>query len=241
MTQPQLLLTFDDRTVAHWFAHRGVLEQAEAHVTFFVSHADEFTERETTMLGGLQSDGHTIASHGLRHRDAPQYVTEHGLTAYLENEIAPSIAALAERGLGHRDFAFPFGRHDPTIDDALAASFSWLRATSPRHTGERATEVLVDLEERCRATSQPRVLPARGIDVGRAGQANPDDREALLTIFDEAARTGTSVCLFAHDIADWDQGLAEGRNFITPERLRQVLAAAQERGLSAVGCGVLPD
>ncbi|WP_420113163.1 polysaccharide deacetylase family protein [Pseudactinotalea sp.] len=237
MSQPYLLLTLDDRTVDHWFAHRGVLEEAGAYATFFVSRADQLTEDETTMLQVLQRDGHTIASHGLRHRDAPQYVAEHGLTAYLENEIEPSIAALAERGLGHRDFAFPFGRHDPTIDGALVASFSWLRATSPRHTDERATEVLVDLG----ANDCPRVLSARGIDVGRGGRANPDDSAALLTVLDEAADTGASVCLFAHDIAEWDQGLAQGHNFITPARLRQVLAAAQERGLSAVGCGVLPD
>jgi peptidoglycan/xylan/chitin deacetylase (PgdA/CDA1 family) len=235
MRQPQLLMTFDDCTVDHWFAHRGVFDDAAALVTFFVSHVDRLTDDETDKLRVLQRDGHTIASHGLRHLDGPQYVAEHGLGAYLEHEIDPSIAALADRGLGHRDFAYPFGRHDRATDDALTGRFSWVRTTSARHLDGRATQVLVDLD------GPTRVLPSRGIDVGRRGVANPDDRAALLAVLDESARTGAGVCLYAHDIAEWDQGLAEGHNFITPARLRQVLAAARERGLAAVGTGVLRD
>ncbi|CAM3548908.1 polysaccharide deacetylase family protein [Occultella aeris] len=235
MRQPQLLMTFDDCTVDHWFVHRGVFDDAAARVTFFVSHVDRLTDDETDKLRALQRDGHTIASHGLRHLDGPQYVAQHGLGAYLEHEIEPSIAALADRGLGHRDFAYPFGRHDRATDDVLTARFSWVRTTSARHLDGSATQVLVDLD------APTRVLPARGIDVGRSGVANPDDRGALLVVLDEAARTGAGVCLFAHDIAEWDHGLAQGRNFITPDRLRAVLTAAQERGLTAEGFGVLPD
>ncbi|MBZ2198298.1 polysaccharide deacetylase family protein [Occultella gossypii] len=235
MTQPQLLMTFDDCTVDHWFAHRGVFDDASARVTFFVSHVDRLTDDETDKLQALQRDGHTIASHGLRHLDGPHYVAQHGLAAYLEHEIEPSTAALAERGLGHRDFAYPYGRHDRATDDALTARFSWVRTTSVRHLDGRATQVLVDLDGRTR------VLPSRGIDVGRRGVANLDDRATLLAVLDESARTGAGVCLYAHDIADSHQGLAEGRNFITPDRLREVLTAAQERGLAAEGFEGLPD
>ncbi|TDE88786.1 hypothetical protein EXU48_22105 [Occultella glacieicola] len=237
MTEPSLLMSFDDRTVDHWFAHRGVLDDAGARVTFFVSHADRLTDEETERLQVLQREGHTIASHGSRHADGPGFVADHGLAAYLEEEIEPSIAALAERSLGHRDFAHPFGRHTRAIDDVLTGRFSWLRSTTPRHLDERALAVLADLDE----PSMPRVLPARGIDVGRRGVANPDDGGVLLHVLDEAERTGASVCLYAHDIAEWDRGLAQGRNFITPGRLGAVLGAARDRGLAAVGFGVLPD
>lgn len=236
MTAPLLLMTFDDRAVDTWFAHRGVLEDAGAHVTFFVSWADELTDEETDQLLLLQQHGHTVASHGLRHRDAPADVADHGLRAYLEREIVPSIQALHGRGLGHRDFAYPLGRHDDAVDDELLKHFSWLRATSPRHADARASQVLIDLD----ATGR-RVLPSRGVDVGRRGVAHPDDRQTLLNLLDEAARSGLSVCLYAHDILEWDQGLARGTNFITPGQLHQVLQAATERGLSAVGTGVLPD
>lgn len=237
MPGPQLLLTFDDRTVDHWFAHRGVLDEAGVRATFFVSHVDGLSDAESEMLRTLASQGHGIASHGLRHVDGPAYVTEHGLDAYLENEITPSIAGLAERGLDHRDFAYPYGRRSPELDAALTARFAWLRATSPRAVDDSAGEVLVDLGDE----GLSRVLPARGIDVGRRGVANPDDSATLLAVFDQAAATGASVCLYAHDIAEWDQGLAEGRNFITPERLRDVLHAATSRGLEPLTFGQLPD
>ncbi|WP_163544078.1 polysaccharide deacetylase family protein [Occultella kanbiaonis] len=235
MRQAQLLMTFDDCTVDHWFAHRGVFDDTDARVTFFVSHADRITDDETDKLRALQREGHTIASHGLRHLDGPEYVARHGMAAYLVNEIEPSISALAARGLGHRDFAYPYGRHDRATDNALTARFSWVRTTAARHLDGRATHVRVNPDP------PTRVLPSRGIDVGRRGVANPDDRAALLAVLDETARTGTGVCLYAHDIAEWDQGLAEGRNFITPARLRAVLTAAQERGLAAEGFGALPD
>lgn len=236
MTQPRLLMTFDDDTIDHWFAHRRVFDGG-ARVTFFVSHVDRLTDAQTDKLLELQRDGHTVASHGLRHLDAPRHVSEHGLAAYLTDEITPSIGGLAQRGLGARDFAYPFGRHDASLDAALTARFSWLRATSPRHPDARAMEVLVDVDD----PATPRVLPARGIDEGRQGVMNEDDAAMLLRVLDEAARTGSSVCLFAHDIAERERGLAEGRNFITPDRVREVLTAAQQRGLEPCGFGVLPD
>ena len=237
MMRPRLLMTFDDDTIDHWFDQRHVFSDGGARVTFFVSHVDRLTEAQTEKLQLLQQDGHTVACHGLRHLDARRYVAEHGLPAYLREEIEPSIAGLAERGLGARDFAHPFGRHDPRIDEALRSRFSWLRATSPRYTDRRAMDVLTDPSER--ATS--RVLPARGVDEGRRGVMNEGDGATLLAVLDEAARTGRSVCLFAHDVIEREQGLAEGRNFITPDRLTEVLAAAQQRGLQACGFEVLPD
>ncbi len=236
MTQPRLLMTFDDDTIDHWFAHRGVFDGG-ARVTFFVSHADRLTDAQADRLLELQRDGHTVASHGLRHLDGPEHVSEHGLAAYLSDEIAPSIDALAQRGLGARDFAYPFGRRRADLDEALTGCFSWLRGTVPRSDDDRALEALVDLDDP--ATS--RVLPARGIDEGRRGAMSEDDGVALLAVLDEAARTGRSLCLFAHDIAEREQGLAEGRNFITPERVQRVLTAARQRGLDPCGFGVLPD
>lgn len=237
MTTPLLLLTFDDRTVGSWYAHRGLFEEAGAHATFFVSDVDELTDADVDQLQTLQRDGHTVGSHGLRHLDAPAAVAERGVDAYLEDEIAPSVAGLADRGLGHRDFAYPFGRRDPALDERLLTRFSWLRATSVRHEDERAAaRVLVDLGD-----PRSRVLPSRNIDVGRGGTAHPDDRDALRAVLDEAGRTGRSLCLFAHDIAGWSEGAARSRHFLTPERLREVLREATERGLTAVGTGALPD
>lgn len=236
MPQPRLLMTFDDDTVDHWFAHRGVFDDAGARVTFFVSHADRLTEAHWGKLRTLQQEGHTVASHGLRHVDAPQYLKDHGLAAYLHDEIAPSLAELQKHGLGARDFAYPFGRRDPVLDEALLTEFSWLRATVPRHTDARARQVLVDLAD----PRTSRVLPARGIDVGRSGVMNDDDSATLHALLDEAARTTRSICLFAHDITEREHGLVQGRNFVTPDRVLEVLQAAQQRGLEPCGFGVLP-
>ncbi|WP_116947352.1 polysaccharide deacetylase family protein [Jiangella endophytica] len=234
---PALYLTFDDRSVGQWYSQRELFLELDARVTFFVSHVDGLSDAEATMLRRLSADGHAVASHGLRHLDAPAFLAEHDADEYASAEIAPSISGLAARGLGRRDFAYPYGRRTTETDTILLQHFSWIRATSPRAADASAHDVLFDPA----LAHCPRVIAARGIDVGRRGTANPDDSAVVVSLLDGAAESGRSLCLYAHDIAGHDDGMAGGRNFITPERLRSVLEAAVERGVALRAFDDLPD
>lgn len=233
-----VLLTFDDRSVAHWYSQRDLLSSTGTRATFFISHPDGLSDSDTEQLQSLAADGHTIAVHGLRHVDAPRHLAEHGPETYLHDEIVPAIDELERRGLARRDFAYPYGRRDAATDALLTQHFSWLRATSPRTTDvEEATAVLFDPAD----PTSGRVVPARGIDVGRRGEPNHDDSDVLLALLDRAADRGLTLCLYAHDVDSLEGGFAGQRNFVTPERLHEVIEAASVRGLALRPFADLPD
>ncbi|MFC7619265.1 polysaccharide deacetylase family protein [Microlunatus sp. GCM10028923] len=233
-----LFLTFDDRSVDHWYGQRDLLRSADARVTYFVSHPYGLTGEEVTRLHELAGDGHAMAVHGLHHLDASEFLTGHGAERYLAEEIDPAIKIMADLGLASRDFAYPYGRRDSASDEVLRGRFSWLRATAARSTDpDEARRVLFTPA----GLATDRVVPARGIDIGRRGRLNPDDHEVVLHLLDVVAGEGLSLCLYAHDIDSVDGGLAGQRNFITPERLGAVISAATERGIALRSFAELPD
>jgi peptidoglycan/xylan/chitin deacetylase (PgdA/CDA1 family) len=63
-------------------------------------------------IAQLAADGHDIESHTVNHLHADSYVAEHGLDAYLADEVAPSFDILRAAGYTPSSFAFPFGAAD---------------------------------------------------------------------------------------------------------------------------------
>jgi peptidoglycan/xylan/chitin deacetylase (PgdA/CDA1 family) len=87
------------------------------------------------MLHDLAADGHAIEFHGTEHLDARRYVADHGLDAYLADEIDPGLAAMRADGFDPHVFAYPFGAHTAATDRALLDRFTLLRTvrtTCPR-------------------------------------------------------------------------------------------------------------
>ena len=65
-TEPGLVMTFDDTTVANWVAAMPVFEKHGARATFFISLVDKFTPEQWEGLHKLRKAGHAIGCHGLR-------------------------------------------------------------------------------------------------------------------------------------------------------------------------------
>jgi len=129
-TAPGLALSFDDTFVDAWFALRPLLQEHHARITLFVSHYDGLGPEQRDKLQQLAADGHDIEAHSVRHLRAPDYVEEHGLAAYLRDELDPSIDRLRADGYEVSAFAYPFGARTGELDDAIARRVPVLRSVS---------------------------------------------------------------------------------------------------------------
>lgn len=127
-TAPGLALSFDDTYVDSWFALRPLFQQYHARITFFVSRYDLLTDDQRDELQLLAADGHDIEPHTARHQRAPDYVEEHGMAAYLRDEVDPSIAWLRADGYEVTAFAYPFGARTGELDDEIAKRVPVLRS-----------------------------------------------------------------------------------------------------------------
>jgi peptidoglycan/xylan/chitin deacetylase (PgdA/CDA1 family) len=131
---PGLALSFDDTAVDAWLALRPLLQDHQARVTFFVCRYHTFSEAQRAGLQQLAADGHAIEAHSVGHFRAPEYVENHGLVAYLRDEVDPSIAALRADGFDVQAFAYPFGARTGQIDGAIARRVPVLRSVAFSYT-----------------------------------------------------------------------------------------------------------
>ena len=127
---PGLALSFDDTSVAAWVAQLPLFAQYEARVTFFVSHYPDMDDADHAGLQRLAAGGHDLEPHTWHHYRAPQYVEEHGLDAYLRNDLDPSIEALRADGFDVHAFAYPFGARTGELDAAIARRIPVLRSVA---------------------------------------------------------------------------------------------------------------
>ncbi|MDQ0646531.1 peptidoglycan/xylan/chitin deacetylase (PgdA/CDA1 family) [Microbacterium natoriense] len=226
----RLALTFDDRHVDNWVAARPLIDAVDARVTFFVVEADLLDHREQAGIRTLLADGHTVGSHGARHRNADQAIVLDGPTAYLADEIDPSVQALRALGATASAFAYPNSRRDESSDAVLLQRFKHLRGGGPR-TGDPIAAA--------HAVSPPgsavRVHPGRGMDTARGDHPHPADADVLSGMLRRLADHGGTLVLYAHDIA-----ASSPANHVHPDRLRHVLSEATALGLDLVGMDDLP-
>jgi peptidoglycan/xylan/chitin deacetylase (PgdA/CDA1 family) len=95
-----------------------------------VTRFDYLSDAEIAMLQELRDDGHAIEAHGLRHLDAPDYRERHGLRAYLDDELLPSLELMRDAGFEPRSFAYPFGARTSELDRAVLDHFELLRSVT---------------------------------------------------------------------------------------------------------------
>jgi peptidoglycan/xylan/chitin deacetylase (PgdA/CDA1 family) len=134
-TGPALALSFDDTSVDAWYAMRPQLLAVGARATFFVSRYAALREEQHAKLRELAADGHAIEAHSVLHLRAPEYVEDHGLAAYLDNEVVPSIEVMRADGFPVTSFAYPFGARTGEIDEAILEHVAILRSISFSYTG----------------------------------------------------------------------------------------------------------
>lgn len=123
-----LALSFDDHNIASWIAMRPAFAHYRARVTFFVSAYTLVEDADRAALDVLAADGHDIEYHSVAHLNAERYTAEHGVAAYVADEIVPALEAMRAAGYDTRIFAYPFGARTEETDRALEPYFDHLRA-----------------------------------------------------------------------------------------------------------------
>ncbi|MCW5807319.1 MAG: polysaccharide deacetylase family protein [Deltaproteobacteria bacterium] len=129
-TGPGLALSLDDHTVAEWVAARELFAEFGARLTFFVSRYTSMNDDQRAGLRTLADDGHDIEAHSVAHLRAPLYVEQHGVTAYLDDEVLPALDAMERDGFPIRAFAYPFGARTGETDRALLRHVEVLRSVA---------------------------------------------------------------------------------------------------------------
>ena len=115
-----IAVTFDDMEIDDWYAMRDLFARYDAHATFFVARYPEWTDEGRQKLHVLFDEGHSIEAHGLQHANICVYTAEHGLDAYIADEVMPSVDILRADGFTPVSFAFPGGSMGNEIVDDLA-------------------------------------------------------------------------------------------------------------------------
>ena len=228
----RLLLPLDDRHVDGWVDALPLFDAVGARATFFVVEADLLDASEQAGIERLLAGGHTVGSHGARHRNADDAITEFGVEGYLDLEIRPSIEALQALGASARHFAYPNSRRDATSDGVLLGVFDRVRGGGPRTVDAALARAAIIAPG---DDTRRRVHPGRGCDTGRGATAHPDDRAVLSALLRDLADQGGSLTLYAHEIAEAGAG-----NHLHPDRLAQILHEAAELGLDLLGWDELP-
>lgn len=127
---PGVALAFDDWFIDDWSAHADLLKKYGARATFFVADYVYFSPDGKAQLHALANAGHDVEYHSTNHADAPAYVEQYGLRAYLTDEIAPGLNAMRADGYDPIAFAYPAGKRTFELDNALLQEFAALRATT---------------------------------------------------------------------------------------------------------------
>lgn len=111
---------FDDNAVERWFGVRELLRRRHAKVTFFLSRWELLSPDERAMLRLLADDGHDIEPHGAAHRHVSDYVRDHGVEGYLQDEMLPSMDNLVIAGYEPPTiYAYPFGERPDELESAV--------------------------------------------------------------------------------------------------------------------------
>lgn len=124
-----IALAIDDNAIDDWYALRPLLMAYDAHITFFVSRWQEQGPQQIDELMQLAADGNELEPHTVNHLNPLQYVADHGLDAWLADEVDPSIQVMRDHGLTPQFFAYPFGVRDDEVDAAMLQRVSAVRAT----------------------------------------------------------------------------------------------------------------
>jgi peptidoglycan/xylan/chitin deacetylase (PgdA/CDA1 family) len=130
--QPGIAIAFDDSSIDEWFTLRDQLAGHGAHVTFFVAAWQAASEAQRAELRTLADDGDDVQPHSVNHLYPLPYVEQHGVDAYIADEVLPSIQALIDSGYPPGTvYAYPFGSTSDELNDAVLQIVPRVRV-SPR-------------------------------------------------------------------------------------------------------------
>jgi peptidoglycan-N-acetylglucosamine deacetylase len=127
---PGIALTFDDDRVDNWYSYLNLLDSLQLKATFYISGYHKLSIVQKQKLRQIQSRGHEIAFHTRNHHNMNEYTKKYKKTQQqmIQEEIVKGLEEMNKDGFYPKTFAFPFGAHNPVIDDLLRKYFKSIRA-----------------------------------------------------------------------------------------------------------------
>lgn len=122
-----LVLTVDDGYVGQWYEYLDDLEAYNANLTFYISNYQQLSENEKSKLESISEKGHAIEFHGTHHISVDDYLEDHSVEDYLNEEILEGLVAMKNDGYMINHFAYPCGISNDTIDSLLLGHFLSVR------------------------------------------------------------------------------------------------------------------
>jgi hypothetical protein len=127
-------LMYDDWHTAEWVDSMPLLDKYGAKVTLYVGRYPGMPVTAHAQLAQLAAAGHDVEAHSIMHMRGPSFVEQHGMRAYLDEEVLPSIELLRGDGYEVVSYAYPFGAHTSEIDRAILDSgVSFVRTLAKRN------------------------------------------------------------------------------------------------------------
>jgi peptidoglycan-N-acetylglucosamine deacetylase len=218
--QPAFVISFDDKYVSEWHAHKELFKKYKVKATFFITVPHQLSPSEIGMLQELAADGHEIASHGYLHENSSKFIKEHGVAAYVAHEITPAIQAMQAIGFPPATFAYPYGARSLAIDRELTKYFHLLRGDSWKVAGKGIDE----LDRIFYQYDGSRLVHGLGID-SNSGVTLQDIEGG----FKRAAQNKEAILIYAHNISEDTTGYS-----ISPQTLETIFELAQKHKLSSL-------
>jgi peptidoglycan/xylan/chitin deacetylase (PgdA/CDA1 family) len=126
-----VVLSFDDQWIDSWTAARPAFLAHGVRATFYITRYYQFTPEGRAELHQLAADGHDVEAHTVNHLRAPDYVADHGIRRWMNDEAMPSIDALTADGFDPPvAFAYPFGERTDETDRAMLDHVAVLRSVA---------------------------------------------------------------------------------------------------------------
>lgn len=221
----KLCLTFDDRFFDNWLQAVEFFKKYDAKVTFFVCGK---IDRDTIgILKKLQSAGHSIGLHALKHTKMVDFSGKYGLEAYTKKEIIPQLEICRRNNIKIRAFAYPYSQRSVDTDKELFKNFDFLRTNCS--AVKRADTTLAQADGCFVKNVQKKQLfygfPASG----------KFDMNEVKNALSRAAKEDAVLVFYAHNI----KSKMSRSHHISYSQLTQILDFAKSLGLSVCGMNEL--
>lgn len=212
-----IVLTFDDKYIRDWYTADSIFSIYDWKATFCVTAYGTLTENEKLKLMMLQNNGHEIASHGNKHLRATEYLSDHTMEEYTNEEILPSLNSMEYDGINISSFVYPYGSRSVEADVTLFNYFSVLRSTTWKHSTVSSQKCFIN------KGTEEMIVYSLGID----SHYEHFSIDFFLSLLKYANQEDLALILHGHKIADNDTS-----KYVTSyNTLNEICNYAQQNGM----------
>jgi len=212
-----VVLTFDDKYIDEWFSADSIFSDYNWKATFCVTKYGTLTDDEKQKLITLQNNGNEIASHGSKHLRATEYLTNHTMSEYVNEEILPSLSSMKNDGIDVSSFVYPYGSRSVETDLTLFNYFSVLRGTTWKHSTMNSQKCFVNIG------TEEMIVYSLGLD----NHYEHYSKDFFLNLLKYANQENLALVLYGHKIAYNDSS-----QYVTSFKiLHDICSYAQENGM----------